>query len=164
MIIDAIEVKVKKNDVKKFERDNIPLMSKVVQLNPRIKNTTLKYIEHKVITYDIVIKIKGKNIFKQDINRSKITMLVNTHTGFSKSITKAPDTYKVNIPKNNIKKSEMDEIHMLENIKNEMIKVIKNNVINSKCHIHDIKVLDIKSIYKPYWVGIYDGKSVLLEA
>lgn len=164
MIIDAIEVKVKKNDVKKFERDNIPLMSKVVQLNPRIKNTTLKYIEHKVITYDIVIKIKGKNIFKQDIHRSKITMLVNTHTGFSKSITKAPDTYKVNISKNNIKKSEMDEISMLENIKNEMIKVIKNNVINSKCHIHDIKVLDIKSIYKPYWVGIYNGKSVLLEA
>ncbi|WP_270671025.1 hypothetical protein, partial [Paraclostridium bifermentans] len=74
------------------------------------------------------------------------------------------DTYKVNISKNNIKKSEMDEIHMLENIKNEMIKVIKNNVINSKCHIHDIKVLDIKSIYKPYWVGIYNGKSVLLEA
>jgi len=111
---------VKKNDLKKFETDNIPLMSKVVQLNPRIKNTTLKYIEHKVITYDIVIKIKGKNIFKQDINRSKITMLVNTHTGFSKSITKAPDTYKVNISKNNIKKSEMDEIHMLENIKNEI--------------------------------------------
>ncbi|KKY02762.1 hypothetical protein VN21_01410 [Paraclostridium benzoelyticum] len=164
MIIDAIEVKVKKNDVKKFERDNIPLMSKVIQLNPRIRNTTLKYIEHKVITYDIVIKIKGKSIFKQEINRSKIIMLVNTHTGFSKSITKAPDTYKVNISKNNIKKSEMDEVHMLENIKNEMIKVIKNNVINSKCHIHDIKVLDIKSIYKPYWVGTYNGKSVLLEA
>ncbi|MCU9815180.1 hypothetical protein [Paraclostridium sp. AKS73] len=103
MIIDAIEVKVKKNDVKKFERDNIPLMSKVIQLNPRIRNTTLKYIEHKVITYDIVIKIKGKSIFKQEINRSKIIMLVNTHTGFSKSITKAPDTYKVNISKNNIK-------------------------------------------------------------
>lgn len=164
MIIDAIEVKVKKNDVKKFERDNIPLMSKVIQLNPRIRNTTLKYIEHKVITYDIVIKIKGKSIFKQEVNRSKIIMLVNTHTGFSKSITKAPDTYKVNISKNNIKKSEMDEVHMLENIKNEMIKVIKNNVINSKCHIHDIKVLDIKSIYKPYWVGTYNGKSVLLEA
>ena len=103
MIIDAIEVKVKKNDVKKFERDNILLMSKVVQLNPRIRNTTLKYVEHKVITYDIFIKIKGKSIFKQDINRSKITMLVNTHTGFSKSINKIPDTYKLNISKNNIK-------------------------------------------------------------
>ncbi len=41
MLVDAIEVKVKKSDIKKIERDKIPLMSKVVQLNPRIKNTTL---------------------------------------------------------------------------------------------------------------------------
>lgn len=164
MIVDAIEVKVKKNDVKKFERNNIPLMSKVVQLNPRIKNTTLKYIEHKVITYDISIKVKGKSIFKQDISRNNIIMLVNTHTGFSKSIIKTPDTYKINISKKHIKKSDMDESHMLESIKNEMIKIIKNNIISNKGHIHDIKVIDIKSIYKPYWVGTYNGKSVLLEA
>ena len=164
MIINATKLKVKINDVKRFQRDNVPLMSKVVQFNPRIKNTTLKYIEYKVITYDIFLKIKGKNIFKYNTNRWKITMLVNTHTGFSKYISEIPDTYKLNISKNNIKTSEIDEVHILENIKNEIVKVIKDNVINSKCHIHDIKVLDIKSIYKPYWVGMYNGKSVLLEA
>lgn len=164
MVIDAMEVKIKKNDIKKFERNNIPLMSKVVQLNTRIKNTTLKYVEHKIITYDIFIKTKGKNIFKQDINRSKVTILVNTHTGISKSINKIPNTYKLNISRSIIKKSEIDEVNMLENITNELTRTIKNKVLKGKCHIQDIKIQDIKSIYKPYWVGTYNGKSVLLEA
>ncbi|WP_373601328.1 hypothetical protein [Paraclostridium bifermentans] len=164
MLVDAIEVKVKKSDIKKIERDKIPLMSKVVQLNPRIKNTTLQYIEYKIITYEIFIKIKGKNIFKQDINKDKLTLLVNTHTGVSKSIINEPDTSRINVSKKCIKRSNIDEAGMLEIIKGEIIKLIKNNNINNKCHIHDIKLIDIKSIYKPYWVGIYNGKSILLEA
>ncbi len=164
MLVDAIEVKVKKSDIKKIERDKIPLMSKVVQLNPRIKNTTLQYIEYKIITYEIFIKIKGKNIFKQDINKDKLTLLVNTHTGVSKSIINEPDTSRINVSKKCIKRSNIDEAGMLEIIKGEIIKLIKNNNINNKCQIHDIKLIDIKSIYKPYWVGIYNGKSILLEA
>lgn len=164
MLVDAIEVKVKKSDIKKIERDKIPLMSKVVQLNPRIKNTTLQYIEYKIITYEIFIKIKGKNIFKQDINKDKLTLLVNTHTGVSKSIINEPDTSRINVSKKYLKRSNIDEAGMLEIIKGEIIKLIKNNNINNKCQIHDIKLIDIKSIYKPYWVGIYNGKSILLEA
>ena len=53
MLIDAIAVKTKKSDVRKIERDKVPLMSKVVQLNPRIKNSTLQYIEYKVVRYNI---------------------------------------------------------------------------------------------------------------
>ncbi len=164
MLIDAIEVKVQKSDMKKIERDKVPLMSKVVQLNPRIKNTKLQYIEYKVITYDVTLKTKGKNIFKQDKSSNKITMLVNTHTGFSESITKIPKTSRINISKKYIKKSSMDEDSMLESMKNEILKLIKNIIINNKGHIHNIKVIDIKSIYKPYWIGTYNGKLVLLDA
>lgn len=164
MLVDAIEVKVKKSDIKKIERDKIPLMSKVVQLNPRIKNTTLQYIEYKIITYEIFMKIKGKNIFKQDINKDKLTLLVNTHTGVSESIINEPNTSRINVSKKYIKRSNIDEAGMLDIIKDEIIKLIKNNNSNNKCQIHDIKLIDIKSIYKPYWVGIYNGKSILLEA
>ena len=164
MLVDAIEVKVKKSDMKKIERDRVPLMSKVVQLNPRIKNTTLQYIEYKVITYDIILKVKGKNIFRQDISSNKIIMLVNTHTGFSQSITKIPKTSRINISKKYIRKSNIDEEHMLESIKDEIFRLLRNNIINNKGHIHDIKLIDIKSIYKPYWIGTYNGKVVLLDA
>ncbi len=90
--------------------------------------------------------------------------MVNTHTGVSKSIINEPDTSRINVSKKCIKRSNVDEAGMLEIIKGEIIKLIKNNNINNKCQIHDIKLIDIKSIYKPYWVGIYNGKSILLEA
>ncbi len=164
MLVEAIEVKVKKSDIKKIERDKIPLMSKVVQLNSRIKNITLQYIEYKIITYEIFIKMKGKNIFKQDINKDRLTILVNTYTGVSESIINIPRTSRINISKKYIKRSKIDEAGMLEIIKEEIIKLIKNNNINNRCKIHDIKLIDIKSIYKPYWIGIYNGKSILMDA
>ena len=52
MLIDAIAVKTKKSDVRKIERDKVPLMSKVVQLNPRIKNSTLQYKPYWIGTYN----------------------------------------------------------------------------------------------------------------
>lgn len=53
---------------------------------------------------------------------------------------------------------------MLEIMKDEILRLFRKNIINKKGHIHDIKVIDIKSIYKPYWIGTYNGKSVVLEA
>lgn len=164
MLVDAMEVKIKKSDVKKIERDKVPLMSKVVQLNPRIKNSSLKYIEYKIITYNITFKIKGKNMFRQDISNNEIIMMVNTHTGFSESITKLPETSRINVSRKSIKESSIDEENMLESMKNEILKLIKKNIAKNKGHIHNIKVIDVKSIYKPYWIGTYNGKSVVLEA
>lgn len=164
MLVDAIEVKVKKSDVKKIERDKVPLMSKVVQLNPRIKNSTLQYIEYKIITYNIILKVKGKSIFKQDISNNEIIMMVNTHTGFSESVTKLPTTSRINISKKYIKVASIDEESMLESMKNEILKLIQKKLIKNKGQIQDIKVTDVKSIYKPYWIGTYNGKSVVLEA
>lgn len=164
MLVDAMEVKIKKSDVKKIERDKVPLMSKVVQLNPRIKNSSLKYIEYKIITYNITFKIKGKNMFRQDISNNEIIMMVNTHTGFSESITKLPETSRINVSRKSIKESSIDEENMLESMKNEILKLIKKNSAKNKGHIHNIKVIDVKSIYKPYWIGTYNGKSVVLEA
>ncbi|CEN78039.1 hypothetical protein [Paraclostridium sordellii] len=164
MLIDAIAVKTKKSDVRKIERDKVPLMSKIVQLNPRIKNSTLQYIEYKVVRYNISLKFKGKSLFKQDICNNEVIMLVNTYTGFSESITKLPQTSRINISKKIIKKSCINECEMLEIMKDEILRLFRKNIINKKGHIHDIKVIDIKSIYKPYWIGTYNGKSVVLEA
>ncbi|MGL5748901.1 MAG: hypothetical protein ACRCXT_00120, partial [Paraclostridium sp.] len=64
MLVEAIDIKLKKSDMKKIVYDKVPLMSKIIQLNPKIKGTELQYIEYKIITYEITLKIKGKNVFK----------------------------------------------------------------------------------------------------
>lgn len=165
MLVDAIDIKLEKNDMKRMISEKTPLMSKVIQLNTRIKGTKLQYIEYKVITYDILVKIKGKNIFKPDIHTNTIIMLVNTYTGFSESIESIPVTTKINVPKKNIKNSTIEDRCMLEGVKDEILKFLTSNKERmSKISIQDIKVKDIKSIYKPYWVGYFNDKSIFIEA
>mgnify|MGYP003532907554 CR=1 FL=1 len=69
MLIDAIDIKRERNDIKKMLSDKTPLMSKVIQLNTRIKGTNLQYIEYKVITYDVNIRTKEKSIIIKNIFR-----------------------------------------------------------------------------------------------
>lgn len=165
MLIDATDIKLDKNYIKKMLSDKTPLMSKVIQLNTRIKGTNLNYIEYKVLTYDVIIKIKGKNIFKSDINKSTITILVNTYTGFSESIEVIPATSRINVAKKYIKSSSIEEKYMLESVKDEILKFLTNRVDTLKrVNINHIKLREIKSIYKPYWVGYYNDKFILVEA
>lgn len=165
MLVDAIDIKLEKNDMKRMISDKIPLMSKVIQLNTRIKGTKLQYIEYKVITYDVIVKIKGKNIFKPDVHKNTIIMLVNTYTGLSESIESIPLTKRINVPRKCIKKSSIEEKYILEGVKNEILKFLTNNIDKvNKINIQDIKLKDIKSIYKPYWVGYYNDKSIFIEA
>ena len=67
-----------------------------------------------------------------------------------------------NRPKNNIK-----EDYIIEKVKNEIIKHFDDKVINTsidKKIIKSINLLEISSIYKPYWIGDYNGKEVFIDA
>lgn len=165
MLIDAIDIKVEKKDIKRMLSDKTPLMSKVIQLNTRIQGTTLQYVEYKIITYDITLKTKGKNFFKSDIHENTITMLVNTYNGFSESIEVIPNTNRINVAKKYIRTSCIEEKFILESVKNEILKFLTNRIEEiNKINIQNIKVKEIKSIYKPYWVGFYNEKSIFIEA
>lgn len=165
MIVDAMDIRLEKSDIKKMFSEKTPLMSKVIQLNTRIKGTKLQYIEYKVITYDVFVKIKGKNMFKPDIHKNTIIMLVNTYTGFSESIETIPSTNRINVPRKYIRKSLVEEKHMLNGVKDEILKFLTDRPEKvNKINIQDIKLQDIKSIYKPYWVGYYNDKSIFVEA
>lgn len=165
MLIDAIDIKLERNDIKKMLSDKTPLMSKVIQLNTRIKGTNLQYIEYKVITYDVNIRTKEKSIFRSEISKNTITMLVNTYTGFSESIEIIPATNRINVAKKYIRNSLVEEKYMLEIVKDEILKFLTKKVEKlNKVIIQDIKVRDIRSIYKPYWVGYYNDKAIFIEA
>ena len=105
MLVEALEVKMDKKQAIKIINNKIPLMSKVVQLNKRIKNIKLQYIEYKVITCEIIHKLNLKErIFnKCNTKIDNITMLINTSTGYSFNINNIPNTVAINIEQNNLK-------------------------------------------------------------
>ena len=162
MIVEALEAKIDKKQAMKIINNKIPLMSKVVQLNKRIKNIKLQYIEYKVITYEIVHKLNLKErIFnKSNTKIDNITMLINTSTGYTFNINNIPNTVKINIDQINLRESDIDESKIINSIKDELMKDVHQKV---SC-IQDVKLVDIKSIYRPFWVGFYDDKSIFIEA
>jgi hypothetical protein len=162
MEVDALEVKMDKKQAMKIINNKIPLMSKVVQLNKRIKNIKLQYIEYKVITYEIIHKLNLKErIFnKSNTKVDNITMLINTSTGYSFNTNNIPNTVKINIEKTNLRESSINESQIINSIKDELIKNLHKKI---DC-VQNINLVDIKSIYIPFWVGFYDDKNIFIEA
>lgn len=166
MRVDAIDIKLNKKDAMKYLINKVPLMSRVVQFNSSPKGMHIEYIEFKVISYEIITKIKGNNIFRQKSKSNKFIMLINTYNGYFKYIENIPMTSKKYISKSYIKENKLKREDIVFNTKNEIIsylkEISKDNI--DKLSIQDINILDIKSIYKPYWVANYKGKNVLIDA
>ncbi|WP_455538332.1 hypothetical protein [Terrisporobacter sp.] len=167
MLVDSIEIKVKKNDAIKHIFRKTPLISKIDQFNRKVENIHLEYVEYKVLKFEIVSKKKNKNNFRCDDLKHKIIVMVNTYNGHSKSVDFVPVTVKRYIAKSCIKKSNIKEEYIIENVKNDIINHFNDKVINSsidKKILKNIKLLEISSIYKPYWIGNYNGKEVFVDA
>ncbi len=166
MRVDAVDIKLNKKDAMKYFINKVPLMSRVVQFNSSPKGIHIEYIEFKVISYQIITKIKGNNLFRQKSQINKFIMLINTYNGCSKYIENIPTTSKKYISKSYIKENKLNEEDVVYNTKNEIISYLKENSKYNidKLNIQDINILDIKSIYKPYWVANYKGKNILIDA
>ncbi|WP_297136360.1 hypothetical protein [Terrisporobacter sp.] len=167
MLVDSIEISVNKSDAIKHIFRRTPLISKIEQFNKKVEDIHLEYIELKVLKYEIIYKRKNKGTFRNDDIRNIITMMVNTYNGNSQSVDFIPKTVKRYISKSCIKRSCIKEEYMIEKVKNEIINYFeiksKGNYIE-KQSIKSIKILEISSIYKPYWIGYYSGKEVFVDA
>ncbi len=166
MRVDAIDIKVNKKDAMKYLINKLPLMSRVVQFNSSPKKMHIEYIEFKVISYEIITKIKGNNLFRQKVKSNKFIMSINTYNGYSRYIENIPTTSKKYISKSYIKSNKLKEDDIVYNTKNEIISYLKEYSKDNidRLNIQDINILDIKSIYKPYWVADYKGKNILIDA
>ena len=167
MLVDSIEIKIKKDDAMKLILRRTPLISKIDQFNRKIENIHLEYVEYKVLRFEIISKKKNKNNFRCNDVKHKIIVIVNTYNGHSKSVDDIPETVRRYIAKGCIKKSNIKEDYRIEKVKNEIIKHFDDKVINTsidKKIIKSINLLEISSIYKPYWIGDYNGKEVFIDA
>lgn len=167
MLVEAIEISIKKNEALRYFSKKIPIVSKVSQFNKRIKEVNLEYIEFKVLSYEIVSKTKGNNCFRNKMDKQNITMLVNTSNGYSESIDKLPSTGKRYIAKSCIRKSKTREEDVVESVKNQIIYFLSRNSKFrnlEKIDIQEINIKEVKTIYKPYWKVDFSGKSLLIDA
>lgn len=165
MLADSIEIKVRKKDAMKHIFRKTPLISKIDQFNRKVVNIHLEYVEYKILKYEIISRRKNKNNFRNDDIKNSIIMMVNTYNGNSKSIEYVPQTVKRYIARSCIKKSNINEDYIIEKVKNEILNHFdsKNNSID-KHMIKNIRLLEVSSIYKPYWIGEYNGKEVFVDA
>ncbi|CEH35178.1 hypothetical protein [Romboutsia lituseburensis] len=165
MKIEAIEVSKNKKDALRYILRKIPLMSRVAQFNTVVTDLHLEYIEIKVLCYEIISKEKTNKMFRHETKTNYITMLVNTYNGYSESVEKVPTTTRRYVTKSNIKKSKIGEEYIVEGVKNEILNFLgQNNNSLDKISLQNINIKEIKSIYKPYWVANFRGRSILVDA
>lgn len=167
MRVEAVESKVDKKEAIKHILKKMPLMSRVAQFNSIVTDVHLEYIEFKVINYEVITKEKRNRIFRQNTKSKKITMLVNTYNGYSQSIENIPKTSQRYISKSCIKESKIKEEYMIQEVKNHVISFLKDKYKQDsldKINFQNINIIDIKSIYKPYWVANFKGKNILIDA
>ena len=167
MLIESIEIKKNKRDIEKYMAKKTPLMSRVTQFNKFSNVIELRYVEMKILDYEIISKVKNGISFKNKKDKNNIMMMVNTYDGKVESIESIPKTIKKYIVKSNINKSYINEEILINSVKNQLIVYLtKTKNINeiSKMEISKINIINTKSIYKPYWIINFNGKTVLIEA
>lgn len=166
MRIEVMDIEKTRNEAKKYISHKLPLVSKVSQFNRIIGDIKLEYIEFKVLKYEVIIKNKSKNLLRSGTKKEMITMLVNTCNGHSESVDKIPNTSKKYVSKSCIRKNIIDDDDLVDVVKKQIISYLTNKLKYdnlNKINI-DINIVDIKSIYKPYWVGDFRGRNIFIDS
>lgn len=166
MRVEVINIEQTKNEAKKYMLNKIPLVSKVFQFNSVIRDIKLEYIEFKVLRYEVISKKKNNRIFRNEAKKETITMLVNTYNGHSESIDKMPNTLNKYISKSCIRESKINEDDLVNVVKKEIITRLTDRLrYDSIDRVNiQINIVDIKSIYKPYWVADFRGRNIFIDS
>ncbi|WP_296644810.1 hypothetical protein [Romboutsia sp. 13368] len=166
MRVEVIDIGKTRSEAKKDILHKLPLVSKVFQFNNVIGDIKLEYIEFKVLKYEVISKNKNNNLFRRESQKENITILVNTYNGHSESVDKMPITSKKYVSKSCIRKNKINEDDLVSLVKEQIIKKLTDKLkfdsIN-KVNI-EINVLEIKSIYKPYWVADFRGRNIFIDS
>lgn len=166
MRIEVMDIEKTRNEAKKYISHKLPLVSKVSQFNRIIGDIKLEYIEFKVLKYEVISKSKNNNLFRRESQKENITILVNTYNGHSESVDKIPVTSKKYVSKSCIRRNKINEDDLISLVKKQIIEKLTDKLkfdSLSKVNI-EINILEIKSIYKPYWVADFRGRNVFIDS
>ena len=166
MRVEVIDIEKTRNEAKKDILHRLPLVSKIFQFNDVIGDIKLEYIDFKVLKYEVISKSKNNNLFRRESQKENITILVNTYNGHSESVDKIPVTSKKYVSKSCIRRNKINEDDLISLVKKQIIEKLTDKLkfdSFSKVNI-EINILEIKSIYKPYWVADFRGRNVFIDS
>ena len=166
MRVEVIDIEKTRNEAKKDILHRLPLVSKIFQFNDVIGDIKLEYIEFKVLKYEVISKSKNNNLFRRESQKENITILVNTYNGHTESVDKIPVTSKKYVSKSCIRRNKINEDDLISLVKKQIIEKLTDKLkfdSLSKVNI-EINILEIKSIYKPYWVADFRGRNVFIDS
>lgn len=166
MRVEVIDIEKTRNEAKKDILHRLPLVSRIFQFNDVIGDIRLEYIEFKVLKYEVISKSKNNNLFRRESQKENITILVNTYNGHSESVDKIPTTSKKYVSKSCIRSNKINEDDLISLVKKQIIKKLTDKLkfdSLSKVNI-EINILEIKSIYKPYWVADFRGRNIFIDS
>ena len=166
MRVEVIDIEKTRNEAKKDILHRLPLVSKIFQFNDVIGDIKLEYIEFKVLKYEVISKSKNNNLFRRESQKENITILVNTYNGHTDSVDKIPVTSKKYVSKSCIRRNKINEDDLISLVKKQIIEKLTDKLkfdSLSKVNI-EINILEIKSIYKPYWVADFRGRNVFIDS
>ena len=152
MRVEVIDMEQTKNEAKKYILKKIPLVSKVFQFNSVIGDIRLR-------------EKKNNKIFRSETKKETITMLVNTYNGHSESIDKIPNNLNKYISKSCIRESKINEDDLVNVVKKEIITRLTDRLRYDSIDkvTIQINIVDIKSIYKPYWIADFRGRNIFID-
>ena len=166
MRVEVIDIEKTRNEAKKDILHRLPLVSRIFQFNDVIGDIRLEYIEFKVLKYEVISKSKNNNLFRRESQKENITILVNTYNGHSESVDKIPTTSKKYVSKSCIRSNKINEDDLISLVKKQIIKKLTDKLkfdSLNKVNI-EINILEIKSIYKPYWVADFRGRNIFIDS
>ena len=166
MRVEVIDIEKTRNEAKKDILHRLPLVSRIFQFNDVIGDIRLEYIEFKVLKYEVISKSKNNNLFRRESQKENITILVNPYNGHSESVDKIPTTSKKYVSKSCIRSNKINEDDLISLVKKQIIKKLTDKLkfdSLSKVNI-EINILEIKSIYKPYWVADFRGRNIFIDS
>lgn len=154
MLVDLVQIKTSKKEAIRKMQTKTPLLSKIVEFNDKIEDIQLKYIEYKILKYRVV----NENIKMTDEETKYEVIILNMFTGNVEITKKVPETVKRYISKDCIEEFKVEDYLLAINVKNEINKYYK------KYNSGKLVLAEVFSIYKPYWIGIYNNKKILIDA
>ncbi|MFI3209554.1 MAG: hypothetical protein R3Y64_00645 [Peptostreptococcaceae bacterium] len=158
MKIEVVEVLENKNEIKNYISHKLPLFSKVSQFNEDIDSLYVEYVEQKLLSYEVFVKKEGGSLFRKNIQKENLSILVNPRNGLSQSI-EITNPKKLFVTKDNIIKSEIDEEKLVSSVDKELNSFFRRKDNN----IDKINLVNVRSIYKPVWIFKYRKRKIILD-
>jgi hypothetical protein len=155
MDIKTFSIKMDKKEAMKLAESRGKWLKKFFFDSKAISEVRLHFVEYKLITYEIThhSNFIEKLIFrKAQEKKQKITMLADGTSGSVAWVDTMPGMVMMdNIAEEQVQYADKDDEYIINKGRSVALKVVHRHVGG----IPEIKILNIDSVFRPYWIAFF---------